>query len=77
MKTAFLFPGQGAQAVGMGKEIAQKFEAAAGIFERANAIIGFNYFKQYMLRGTGGNIKHDDGFATSDFCNFSGHTGSF
>jgi [acyl-carrier-protein] S-malonyltransferase len=42
MKTAFLFPGQGAHVVGMGKEIAQKFEAAARIFERANAIIGFD-----------------------------------
>ncbi|MFZ0034114.1 MAG: ACP S-malonyltransferase [Sedimentisphaerales bacterium] len=42
MKTAFLFPGQGAQAAGMGKEIAQKFDAAAGIFERANAILGYD-----------------------------------
>ncbi len=42
MKTAFLFPGQGAQAVGMGKEIAQKFEPAARIFEKANTIVGFD-----------------------------------
>jgi [acyl-carrier-protein] S-malonyltransferase len=45
MKTAFLFPGQGAQVVGMGKEIAQKFDAAAGIFERADAIAGYNLSK--------------------------------
>jgi [acyl-carrier-protein] S-malonyltransferase len=42
MKTAFLFPGQGAQAVGMGKEIARKFDAAVKIFDRANAVVGFD-----------------------------------
>jgi [acyl-carrier-protein] S-malonyltransferase len=42
MKTAFLFPGQGAQVVGMGREIAQKFDAAARIFEKANTIAGFD-----------------------------------
>ena len=42
MKTAFLFPGQGAQVVGMGADIAQSFPAAAGIFETANDIVGFD-----------------------------------
>ncbi len=42
MKTGFLFPGQGAQVVGMGAEIAQAFPAAAEIFERANNILGFD-----------------------------------
>jgi [acyl-carrier-protein] S-malonyltransferase len=42
MKTAFLFPGQGAQVIGMGKEIAQRFNAVARIFEKANAIVGFD-----------------------------------
>jgi len=42
MKTAFLFPGQGAQTVGMGAEIAETFPAAAEIFEKANDIIGYD-----------------------------------
>lgn len=42
MKTAFIFPGQGAQVVGMGKDIADKFAAADGIFERANDIVGYD-----------------------------------
>jgi [acyl-carrier-protein] S-malonyltransferase len=42
MKTAFLFPGQGAQAVGMGADIAHSFPAAARIFEMANDIVGFD-----------------------------------
>jgi [acyl-carrier-protein] S-malonyltransferase len=42
MKTAFLFPGQGAQVVGMGTEIAQSFAVAAEVFEKANEIVGFD-----------------------------------
>ena len=42
MKTAFLFPGQGAQIVGMGAGISRAFPAAAEIFEKANGIVGFD-----------------------------------
>lgn len=42
MKTAFLFPGQGAQTVGMGADIAQAYPVAATLFDRANDILGFD-----------------------------------
>ena len=42
MKTAFLFPGQGAQVVGMGADIAASFAPAADVFKKANDILGFD-----------------------------------
>ncbi len=38
--TAFVFPGQGSQVVGMGKDIVQAFSPANRIFEEANDILG-------------------------------------
>jgi [acyl-carrier-protein] S-malonyltransferase len=37
---AFLFPGQGSQAVGMGKELAEKYPVARQTFEEADAALG-------------------------------------
>lgn len=42
MKTAFLFPGQGAQSVGMCKDIIEQYPVAAEIFSRANEIVGYD-----------------------------------
>jgi [acyl-carrier-protein] S-malonyltransferase len=42
MKTAMLFPGQGSQFVGMGKDLAENFPAVAKIYEEANDILGFD-----------------------------------
>ena len=41
-KTAWLFAGQGAQVVGMGKDLAEKFPTAKTWFDRANAALGYD-----------------------------------
>ena len=41
-KTALLFAGQGAQIVGMGKDLAEQFPSARAWFDRANAALGYD-----------------------------------
>ena len=39
---AFIFPGQGSQHTGMGKELSDNFPVARQVFEEANDALGFN-----------------------------------
>ncbi|HET9913925.1 MAG TPA: ACP S-malonyltransferase [Anaerolineales bacterium] len=48
--TAFVFPGQGSQAVGMGKELAEMSPIAKETFDEADAILGFS-LSQLMWEG--------------------------
>jgi [acyl-carrier-protein] S-malonyltransferase len=51
MKKAFVFPGQGAQFVGMGKDMYESNTFAKELFERSNEILGFN-ITDIMFNGT-------------------------
>lgn len=43
--TAFVFPGQGSQAVGMGRDLAEAFPVARQLFDEADALFGFSLSK--------------------------------
>jgi len=44
-KIGFLFPGQGAQVVGMGKDLFDQSPAARSVFEQADAVLGYSISK--------------------------------
>ena len=41
--TAFVFPGQGSQTVGMGKELVEQYDAAKQTFDEADSVLGFPF----------------------------------
>src|SRR5574344_1318062 len=45
MKYSFVFPGQGSQFVGMGKELAENFASAREVFEEVNNALSQDLFK--------------------------------
>ena len=42
MKPFFVFSGQGAQAVGMGRDLAETIPAAGAIFDEADKVLGYS-----------------------------------
>jgi [acyl-carrier-protein] S-malonyltransferase len=53
---AYVFPGQGAQFVGMGKDLYENSELAKDLFEKANEILGFR-ITDLMFEGTDEDLK--------------------
>ena len=53
---AYVFPGQGAQFIGMGKDLYESSEEAKSLFEKANEILGFR-ITDIMFSGTDEELK--------------------
>lgn len=53
---AYVFPGQGAQFSGMGKDLYDKSNVIKGLFDQANQILGFD-IKKIMFEGTAEELK--------------------
>ncbi|MFH0980494.1 MAG: ACP S-malonyltransferase [Planctomycetota bacterium] len=58
-KAALIFPGQGSQAIGMGRDVAGVSPRAAAVFARANDILGFD-LRRYCFEGPAEPLEHTD-----------------
>jgi len=56
MKHAYVFPGQGAQFIGMGKDLYENSSLAKDLFEKANEILGFR-ITDLMFAGTDEDLR--------------------
>jgi len=56
MSIAFLFPGQGSQSVGMGRDLVEKFPAAKAVFEEADEALGYS-LSQLCFEGPEDQLK--------------------
>jgi [acyl-carrier-protein] S-malonyltransferase len=58
-KLAFIFPGQGAQYIGMGREIAQNYGIAGRVFAEADDVLGFRLTEK-VFYGTAEELKQTE-----------------
>jgi [acyl-carrier-protein] S-malonyltransferase len=58
-KLAFLFPGQGSQYPGMGRDLAEKYPESRAVFDEADAALGFSIFK-LCCEGTEDALKQTE-----------------
>ena len=56
MKKAYVFPGQGSQFVGMGKDLYDNYPLAKELFEKANEVLGFR-ITDVMFNGTEEDLR--------------------
>ena len=56
MAKSFIFPGQGSQFIGMGKDLYENHEVARDLFERANELLGFR-ITDVMFGGTDEELR--------------------
>jgi [acyl-carrier-protein] S-malonyltransferase len=58
-KAAVIFPGQGSQAVGMGRDVAEVSARAAALFARANEVLDFD-LRRYCFEGPAEQLERTD-----------------